>query len=274
MSSARCVSLAHLTLIDVPAPQLVRVAAQTGYDAVGLRILPVRDGPDHTLLPGSARLHETRRAMAETGVAVLDVEVVKLQPDTDVAQYDSFLDAAAELGARYAIAVVEDPQAGRAAQTLGAFCALAAGRGVTAMVEFMIFKAVGTLAAARQLVEAAGAANAGVLVDPLHLARSGGTVEEVRTVPPHLMPYLQFCDAASALPATDLEEAGAEARHSRVPPGQGSLPLTGLLAASPPNAGLSLEVPAGWRNPDPVARAATVRRALADLVADGPFDPR
>jgi sugar phosphate isomerase/epimerase len=262
----RAVSLAHLTLIDQPPPELVRIAAEAGYDAVGLRIVPVTDGPDHSLPPGSPRLRRTVRMLRETGLHVLDVEVARIRPDIDVLAYDGLLDAAAELGARHVVVIVEDPDPGRAADTFAAFCALAAGRGVTAMVEFMVFKAVRTLAEATDLLAAAGAANAGVLVDPLHLARSGGTVDDVRRLPAGLLPYLQFCDAASAGPAPDLEAAGAEARRTRLPPGDGALPLAGLLAAVPPSAALSLEVPDGWHHADPVGRARRVRLAVDRLL--------
>lgn len=270
MSAPRLVSLAHLTLIDVPAPALVRVAAEAGYDAVGLRILPVTDGPDHTLRPGSRRLRQTVQALADTGVVVLDVEVVRIRADTDVGGYDGFLDVAAELGARYAVVVVEDDEHDRAAGTLARFCAAAADRGLSAMVEFMVFKAVRTLAEATALLAASGAANAGVLVDPLHLARSGGTAGQVRDLPARLTPYLQFCDAGSADPATDLAAAATEARRARLLPGQGALPLAELLEAVPSGAALSLEVPDGWHNPDPLARARTVRRAVGDLLATQP----
>lgn len=33
-------SLAHLTILEAPPPELVRIAARTGYDFVGLRLIP------------------------------------------------------------------------------------------------------------------------------------------------------------------------------------------------------------------------------------------
>ena len=39
--AARTFSLAHLTLLDVPPPELVRIAASSGYDYVGLRTIPL-----------------------------------------------------------------------------------------------------------------------------------------------------------------------------------------------------------------------------------------
>jgi sugar phosphate isomerase/epimerase len=247
-----------LTLIDVPPLALVRVAAEAGYDAVGLRIVPVTNGPDYSLRAGSKALREVVQVLHDTGVDVLDAEVVRLGPDTNPADYEGFLDAAAELGARHVVVVVEDPVPSRAAATLAGLCALAADRQITAMVEFMMFKQVRTLPEAVTLLADAGATNAGILVDPLHLARSGGTVEQVRQLPAELVPYLQICDAASALPAEDADVAGAEARRARLLPGTGALPLTELLAVVPPQAALSIEVPDGWVNPDPLGRARQV----------------
>jgi sugar phosphate isomerase/epimerase len=264
--AGRQISLAHLTLIDVPPPKLVRVAAEAGYDCVGIRIVPVTNGPDYTLHAGSAALREVARILRDTGVQMLDAEVVKLAADTDPASYEGFLDAAAELGARNVIVVVEDPVPSRAAAGLAGLCALAASRQITAMVEFMVFKAVRSLSETVALLAEAGAKNAGILIDPLHLARSGGTVQEVGELRPELVPYVQFCDAAPAGPAADPEAAGQEARRARLLPGEGELPLTELLAALPPSTTLSLEVPDGWVNPDPVGRARTVLKAATSLL--------
>ena len=47
----RSLSLAHLTAIDLPPPELVRVAARVGFDAVGLRLIRVTDtSPGYPLM--------------------------------------------------------------------------------------------------------------------------------------------------------------------------------------------------------------------------------
>jgi len=263
----RAVSLAHLTLIDVPPVELVRTAAAAGYDAVGLRITPVSNGPDHSMAAGSPALRETVRILRDTGLRVLDAEVVRLRPGTDPAEYEGFLDAVAELGAPHVIVTVEDPHPSRAAAAFAGLCRLAAPRKITAMLEFMVFSQVRTLAEAQSLVLATRADNAGVLVDPLHLARSGGTVEQVRRARPSLLPYLQICDAPSAGAAADAGQAQEEARRSRRVPGEGVLPLAELVAAMPAEAALSLEVPDGWHNPDPLERARRVLQAAQPLLA-------
>jgi hypothetical protein len=45
------VSLAHLTLLSLPPPQLIAVAAEAGYQHVGLRLLPSSPtGPRYPLM--------------------------------------------------------------------------------------------------------------------------------------------------------------------------------------------------------------------------------
>ena len=47
-----------------------------------------------------ALMRATKAAMADTGVGVLDIELVRLTPEIDVAGLERFLAAGAELGAR------------------------------------------------------------------------------------------------------------------------------------------------------------------------------
>src|SRR5689334_18183428 len=88
MSTAPMVGVGHLTMLDVAPPDWVSLAAQTGFDAVGIRVAAV--GPTEEPWPmtaGSTMLAETRRRLDDTGVRVLDVELIKLAPDSDPARY-------------------------------------------------------------------------------------------------------------------------------------------------------------------------------------------
>src|SRR5437763_709372 len=84
------------------------------------------------------------------------------------------------------------------------------------------------------------------LVGALHLARAGGRPTDLDALGPGRLPYVQLCDAASAAPAdTDpegLRRAVAEAVGHRLPPGEGVLPLAGLLSRIDAGAPVSLEV--------------------------------
>jgi len=145
------------------------------------------------------------------------------------------------------------------------------------VVEPMVFSALRTPAQARALLEAAGADDAGVLVDALHLARAGGRPADLDALGPGRLPYVQLCDAASAAPAdTDpegLRRAVAEAVGHRLPPGEGVLPLADLLSRIDPGAPVSLEVPNPAARSDPggwITRIAAATRLLLD---GGPVRP-
>ena len=52
-------------------------------------------------------------AMAATGVGVLDIEFVRITPETDVSSLEPFAAAGAELNARYMITSAYDPDLSR-----------------------------------------------------------------------------------------------------------------------------------------------------------------
>jgi sugar phosphate isomerase/epimerase len=263
----RLISLSHLTFIDLAPPDLVSVAATAGFPSVGLRLTPSSNGLGHPIHPGSPMLKETVQRLANSGIRVLDVEVIRLRPDTDPDTFEPFLQMAQELGARHAIVTVEDPDLGRAASTFAGLCARAAGYGVMCMLEFMVFTQVTTLSQAVKLVSEAGQVNGGVLVDALHLARSGGTTAEVAATPAELLPYVQLCDTAVGGRALDVTSAMDEARNFRLPTGSGVLPLADLVQALPTDTAVSLEIPDGQGHPDSIARARGLLAAADALLS-------
>ena len=101
--------------------------------------------------------------------------------------------------------------------------------------------------------------NAGVLIDNLHLARTGGTVADVAAISPDRLPYLQLCDA----PAEAADELVVEALDGRQLLGEGHLPITELVEVLPAHTALSMEIrSAALRSafPDPADRAREVLR--------------
>jgi len=110
----------------------------------------------------------------------------------------------------------------------------------------------------------------GVLVDALHLCRSGGSPADVAPLAranPRRYPYLQLCDAPLVAPAGGERGLYAEAVAGRLAPGEGELPLRELLDAMPAGVPLSIETPvAAIAHLPPVERArhamAATRRLL------------
>jgi sugar phosphate isomerase/epimerase len=100
-----------------------------------------------------------------------------------------------------------------------------------------------TLAQARQLITESAQPNAAICVDPLHLARGGGTPADLRNLDLRLLPYVQFSDGALAPGEPDLMLAKRIGVGERRLPGRGMLPLVDFLEVIPENVPLSVEVP-------------------------------
>jgi hypothetical protein len=71
-------SLAHLTVLNLAPPDMISLAARTGFQFVGLRLIAVTPTtPGYDLMTDKALMRETKQRMADTGVGVFDIEFVK-----------------------------------------------------------------------------------------------------------------------------------------------------------------------------------------------------
>lgn len=235
------ISLAHLTVIDTAPPEMVRMAADLGYDHVGLRLIRVTETtPGYPLMDDAAMLRDTRSALDATGITVLDIEFLRLTPEFDVRAYGAFLDAGAALGARHVICAPYDPDLSRLTDSLAALDAACAPRGLRPVLEFFPWTNVPDLATAAGVV--GPVPGAGVLVDALHFDRGGSRLADIALLPPARLPFLHLCDAP-VQPAYTTEELLHAGRAERLAPGDGRIDLAAILRAMPQGIPLALEVP-------------------------------
>ena len=250
----RALGLAALTVLELQPSEHIEVAAQAGYSHVGLRLIPVAGQKyEHRF-----DLPEIEARLAHTGVQVLDVEVFRLEPGTDVAAFEPVLATSARLKASDILVHGADPDAARLTDTFGRLCDLAARYDLKASLEPMPWVDVSNVDKTMRILDGAGRQNCGLLVDPIHFFRNGDTVAALAKVPRQRLHYMQFCDARAETPA-DLQEIIRQARGDRLFPGEGGLDLKGLLRALPATLPMCLEVPIAQAMP-PLERA---RRALA-----------
>jgi len=239
----RRIGLSHMTAIELTPPQIVAAAAAAGFRYVGMRLAPARPGePQHPMLGDTPMMRETLARLADTGVEVFDFDIFRLRPDTDVGAFLPVLDAGARLGAAHLLVAVDDPDEARMVEVFGRACDAGAGFGLTMNLEFMPWTGVRSLAQAERFIRRVDRPNARILVDAIHLDRSGGTNAEVVGVPRGMLAYAQICDAPAERPK-DLETMLFQARFERLFPGEGGLDLLGLVKALPRDLPLSLEVP-------------------------------
>jgi sugar phosphate isomerase/epimerase len=264
----RTLSLAALTVLELSPVEMVRCAADAGFSHVGLRLLPATpDEPVWDVVGDTPMLRELLTALADTGVQTLDIEILRLKPDTVVADYQRVLETGARLGARYVLVAGNDPNEARLAERFAQLCERAAPLRLSAYLEPMPWTDARDFTQAARIVRRCAQPNAGVLIDPIHFDRAGNVTSQISRVAPEQLAYLQFCDAPAARP-TDLEGLLHQARAERLLPGHGGLDLHGILRAVPADAPLSLEIPMRASSLSAVERArqalVATRRFLAD----------
>ncbi|MCE1185097.1 MAG: TIM barrel protein [Rhodocyclales bacterium] len=245
---ARPYSLAFLTAPALTPPEAIRLAADTGYQFVGLRLVPNQAGaPQQHLIGLPDVLRATRAAMAETGVGVFDLEILRIGAGFRLDDCLPLLEVGAELGARAVLVAGDDPDRERLAAHYARLCEAAHGYGLSADLEFMPWTAVRDARDALDVVRRAGTlAGCGLLVDALHAARSTTRPEDLRALPRELLHYAQISDAPVRGPGAapfSTEEMIHTARSERLLPGEGGIDLAGMFACLPDTLPVSVEIP-------------------------------
>jgi len=235
-------SLAHLSVLTSSPPEMVEIAARTGYTFVSFRLTAVTT-TEHVfaLQNDRALMNETKARLADTGVKVLDIELARMPAEIEPETYVPVLEAAAELGARHLLAQLPDPNRERATARFARLCDLARPYGLTVDLEYPSWTDTPNLAAAAAVVRAVNRPNAGILVDTLHFDRAQDSVDELRKLPREWFHFAQVCDAPAERPTT-VEELIHTARSERLFLGEGGLDVRGILGAMP-HVPYSLEIP-------------------------------
>lgn len=228
-------SLASGVLPEFGAVDVIEAGGAAGFDAVGLWVEPAEWTEQTT--------REARAALARTGLPVLDVEVIWIKPDSVLDDHRRVIDVGAELGAANVLCVSSDPDQDATAEKLAALCHHAEGSGMRVALEFGVFTEVKNLTQALSILDRVGHPLRAVLVDPIHVDRSGTSVAQIATVDRALLPYAQICDARGERPdPADFDAVIIDASDLREQCGQGVLPLGAMLQALPPAIPLSIEM--------------------------------
>jgi sugar phosphate isomerase/epimerase len=252
--SSRLLSLAAGTILEVSPAEAVSVAVAAGWPAVGVWF-------DAATWSASVAADVVKR-LDDTGMIALDIEPFIF--GRGAVHGPAMIEAAAQVGARFLLVASGGADPSAVADGLGALSELAAASAPDLMLvlEFLPIFSVSTLVQAASIVTELGRPNLGVLVDTLHLARSGGTAADLRSFDPALFPYLQLADAPLVLADPSMAGLREEALFGRLLPGEGELALAEMLQAIP-EVPISVELrsrPLCEQFSDPVERA---RRVLA-----------
>jgi sugar phosphate isomerase/epimerase len=228
---ARLLSIAAGVHPDLTPDRMVAVAAEAGWPACGIWF-----DPDSWT---DATTRAVRRRLDDTGIIGLDLEPIIPAPDHDD-HGERIIDVAAELGVGNVLFTSRLPDLSTTIDRFANLCERASEVGVRLVCEFLPIFPLRSLSMALDVVAPHSPTVAGLLVDNLHLSRSGSHPEDLRHVDARRLPYLQIADAPDVVP-TEFMALLDEALNGRLLPGEGALPITELLSTVP-DVPLSFEV--------------------------------
>jgi sugar phosphate isomerase/epimerase len=243
-ASAGNLGIEHLSVFGLPPVEFVALAADLGcrYLATGLAPFPFNP---HGYAPFSLRDDaalrvEMRAALRDRDVSISLGEGFSVRAGADVVDAIGDVDIMAELGVARLNVITLDADVGRTIDQFGTLADLAGSRGMEVTVEFVPGLPIGDLDSAVAAVRAVGRPNFRLLVDTMHLVRSGSSAADLAAIDPALIGYLQLCD----VPLVPLvSNYGEEATCERMVPGEGELPLVDIVSVIPADTIVGLEVP-------------------------------
>ena len=241
----------------LPPVEFVNLTADLGcryMSAVvqGAALVPL-GYPPFSLKDDLALRRDMLAAMNHRGVTISLGDGFLVLPGAEMPSFCADLDVLAELGVPRINVVSLDSDLSRTFDQFAILTELAAQRSIQTVVEPVPGLTVGDLPTALAAREHVGRPDFRLLIDTMHLVRSGSSAADVAAIDPDHIGYAQLNDTTLRPRIDNYME---EAMFERMVPGEGELPLRDILSALPPDIVIEIEVP---------------RRSLA-LAGVGPID--
>lgn len=236
-------SLAHLTALEYAPPELTYLAAEAGFDYVSMRpiYMGLPNEKNYDLAENREMFRRTKKALQETGLELLDIELAKVAKDVDYKNYEPAFEIAAELGGKHVLSSIWVDDEDFALEQFSNICDLAEQYNLTVDLEYVPIANVTKLSEAVKVLKKADKKNAGLMIDAHHFYRAGDNAEELSKLPREWFRYMHLCDAPGIEPSSQ-EEMTRILREERPYVGEGNADIVGLLRNTP-NVPYSLEIP-------------------------------
>lgn len=259
-------SLAHLTVLGCAPPEMTYIAARAGYDYVSIRsiCLGLSNEPNYALADNPQMLKQTKRALAETGVRVHDIELARVYEGLHPTKYLPAMEVAAELGAKAVLSSIWGGEREFYVEKFGEICDLAKPFGLTVDLEWVPIATVASLAQAVDVLHAVNRNNAGLMIDTHHFHRARDNPADLDALPREWFHFAQLCDAPAEIPAERAEMIRI-LREARLYVGEGGIDVAGILARIP-RCVYSIELPNRERHEE-IGYAEHATRCLDTLKA-------
>jgi len=237
-------SLAYLTIPGTSPIDQIRIAAESGYDFVSLRPIPMHLPNEPLFQFGEDRklFLDIRKALEEYKIGLMDVELARVREDLKVEDFERAFAAGAELGATDVLSSIWTKDKDFAVKQFGKICDMAASYKLRVNLEFVTFSGVVGLEGALEVLDAVARPNAYLMVDTLHAHRSRVSPEDLAKVDRSRFGFIHLCDGPKEIPSLEDPSMIGVAREGRLYAGEGGVDIAGMLKAMPINP-ISIELP-------------------------------
>lgn len=234
----------NISVFGLPPVEFVGLAADLGcqHISTGLTSFPfgICDYAPFSLREDAALRRELLAVMRDRGVTISLGEGCTIRDGMDAASYGRDLDLFTELGAERINTVSMDPDFNRTCDQFGILAEMASQRSLRITTELSPGLTLGDLPTALAALAQIGRDDFRLLIDTMHVMRSGSTIADVAALDPGLIDYVQVSDAPRSLRFSSYHE---EAMFERMVPGEGELELRELFAVLPEDRVYAVEVP-------------------------------
>jgi sugar phosphate isomerase/epimerase len=226
-----CYPMGSSEAATFPLRDRVEAAAAAGYTGLGLV------HQDLVVNAKTLGYPAMRRLFDDHGIAHLEVEIVadwfetgQKKAASDRVRKD-LLEAAHELSARDIKCIgeigAEACDVGKFGDAFASLCADARAVGAQISIEILPMSNLRTLETAKAVVERAGEPNGGLCLDIWHFVRGGIAFDEIATLPPSMIKFVEINDAAAAQQGSLWDDT----LFHRLFPGEGSFDCPGFIDA-------------------------------------------
>jgi sugar phosphate isomerase/epimerase len=234
----------NISVFGLPPIEFVNLAADLGCQHISTGLTSfkfgIHDYPPFSLRDDAALRRDMKAAMSDRGITISLGEGLTIRPGVNAKDYEADLDIMCELGAEVINTVSMEPDLNRTFDEFAILAEMVGARGRNTTTELAPSLTVCNLTTALAAHRHVGRSDFRLLIDTMHVIRSGSTVADIAALEPDIIGYVQMSDA-SLTPR--FETYFEESMFERMVPGEGELGLRELLAVLPANRVYALEVP-------------------------------
>jgi sugar phosphate isomerase/epimerase len=238
------IGIENISVFGMPPVEFVQLAADLGCQHISTGLtgfaFGIYDYPIFSLRDDVPLRREMIAAMRDTGVSISLGEGCTVRADANARDLAGDLDLFAELGTPRINTVSMDPDFNRTCDEFAVMAEMCAERGLRITTELAPTLTIDSLPKALAALRQIGRPEFRLLIDTMHINRSGSRPEDIAALDPDLIDYIQVADA---LRIPTIPSYMEEAMFERMVPGDGELHLADWLRVLPKDRVYAIEVP-------------------------------